>query len=409
MSATVQEATSSNSTVDAPPPPTTGTRGRKGKRLPKRATISNTSPREWCRPLAPGVVPAYDLAVELLKTDSAQIKSEAELLRTLIQSTEENRSGAAAKQEEGAMGVVHQLDNEVEAMRKKLKILEVQGEVNLPDIRWKVANAMPDMNKTVDRHLLEQKWRKDGDLDLLMERLYQMKVIPDLLSEMHPSIDVRVTANTLGMVPDKAYRVVEPGTFLLPRQTFDPPKIYTNVFHTDTRLYTLVLLDADVPDEANAAYTTYLHWMQPNIPLSANQTSRVLNLNNHTKYIPPHPQQGTNYHRYVLLLLQQPPRGSSKYSLNIEARSKPNEPTSIHLDIPIVSNKERKGFDLRGFMRDWGFDMRQGGGAHMWREVWDEHVSTIYKDILKTPEPRYGRPKKPDPYAALKQTKRYIS
>lgn len=25
-----------------------------------------------------------------------------------------------------------------------------------------------DMNKTVDRHLLEQKWRKDGDLDLLV-------------------------------------------------------------------------------------------------------------------------------------------------------------------------------------------------------------------------------------------------
>lgn len=51
-----------------------------------------------------------------------------------------------------------------------------------------------------------------------MERIYQMKVVPDLLSEMHPSVDVRITANTLGMVPDKAYQVVEPGSFLLPRQ-----------------------------------------------------------------------------------------------------------------------------------------------------------------------------------------------
>lgn len=45
-----------------------------------------------------------------------------------------------------------------------------------------------------------------------------MKVVPDLLSEMHPSINVRITANTLGMVADKAYNLVEPGTFLLPRQ-----------------------------------------------------------------------------------------------------------------------------------------------------------------------------------------------
>lgn len=121
---------------------------------------------------------------------------------------------------------------------------------------------------------------------------------------------------------------------------------------------------------------------RPNVPLSADHTSRILDLNKHTKYIPPHPQQGTNYHRYVLLLLQQPPRGASHYSLNIETRAKQNEPTSIHLDIPVVPDRRRRGFDLRSFMREWGFDMRQGGGAHMWREVWDEHVSTVYKDIL---------------------------
>jgi hypothetical protein len=123
---------------------------------------------------------------------------------------------------------------------------------------------------------------------------------------------------------------------------------------------------------------------RPNVPLSADRTSRILDLNKHTKYIPPHPQRGTNYHRYILLLLQQPPHGASQYSLNIEARAKPNEPTSVHLDIPVVSDRWRKGFDLRGFMREWGFDMREGGGAHMWREVWDEHVSTVYKDILST-------------------------
>ncbi|KXN84820.1 54S ribosomal protein L35, mitochondrial [Leucoagaricus sp. SymC.cos] len=408
MNTTVQEGAASTSDT-LPTPATTSPTGRNLKRQPKRTPISNANPKEWCRPLAPGVLPAYDSAIELLKADSARIKSEANFLRSKIQVTEKQRAEAATKQTEDASDTVNKLDDELEAMRKKLRILEVQGEVNLPDVRWRVANAMPNMTKTVDRHLLEQRWRKEGDLDLLMERLYQMRVVPDLLSEMHPSIDVRLAANTLGMVPDKAFQTVEPGSFLLPRQTFEPPKVYANVFHTDVRLYTLVLIDADVPDEANATYATYLHWMQPNIPLSASHTSRILNLNSHTKYIPPHPQQGSKYHRYVLFLLQQPPRGASKYSLNLEARTEADKPTSIHLDIPVITDKQRKGFHLRSFMREWGFDMREGGGAHMWREVWDEHVSTIYRDILKTSEPRYGRPRKPDPYAVHKQSRRYVS
>jgi len=51
-----------------------------------------------------------------------------------------------------------------------------------------------------------------------MERIYQMRVVPDLLSSMHPSIDVRITASTLGMVSGKANQIVVPGSFLLPRQ-----------------------------------------------------------------------------------------------------------------------------------------------------------------------------------------------
>ncbi len=121
---------------------------------------------------------------------------------------------------------------------------------------------------------------------------------------------------------------------------------------------------------------------RPNIPLSAHHASRILGLDNHTKYIPPHPQRGTPYHRYVLFLLQQPPRGSSEYTLNIEARAKPDEPTSLSLDIPVVPDEQRNGFDLRSFMHKWGFDMRTGGGVHMWREVWDKHVSTVYKDLI---------------------------
>lgn len=66
-----------------------------------------------------------------------------------------------------------------------------------------------------------------------MERLYQMKVVPDLLSEMHPSVDVRITADTLGRVPNKAYQGVEPGTFLLPRQVSITDSGFTFLNHLE--------------------------------------------------------------------------------------------------------------------------------------------------------------------------------
>lgn len=137
MSATVL-ATESSAPNDPPP----RSQGRSMKRRPKRPAISIVSPRKWCRPLAPGVVPAYDLALELLEADSTQIKSEAQILRERIRVMEEQRVNMTAEETEAAQETVKKMDDELETSRAKLRILEVQGEVNLPDVRWRVANAM---------------------------------------------------------------------------------------------------------------------------------------------------------------------------------------------------------------------------------------------------------------------------
>lgn len=164
---------------------------------------------------------------------------------------------------------------------------------------------------------------------------------------------------------------------------------------------------------------------RPNIPLSANLSNHLTKLNTHTRYIPPHPQRGSSYHRYVTLLLPQPP--IFKYSLS--AASRASEPTSVHLDIPVVPDEKRHGFDIREFTRMWGLDAGCGGGAHMWREVWDNDVSMIYRDILsescflvrdgllttccvpvsiEKDEPRFSLPPKFNIYTELKQNKKYI-
>ncbi|KIL71109.1 hypothetical protein M378DRAFT_116719 [Amanita muscaria Koide BX008] len=397
----------SNSTSSAPvasaDEPVNKTQGR--RKIPtRRPPISTEAPRKWNRPIGEGVLPAYDLALKLIQKDSFRLKHEAEALRSEIEAQE------AEIEKHPDETVLTAKDKELENMRKRLHILEVQSEINLPNVRWNVANALVDMTNPAQRHLLEQRWRREGGLDLLMERVYQMHVVPDVLPELHPSIDLHVTATALPQeicLTSKTDKEVEPGVFLLPQQTLKPPKLYANVFHADTRLYTMILVDLDVPDEDKSRFSTFLHWMKPNVPLSAAHSGRIPDLDMHTTYIPPHPQHGTPYHRYVLLLLPQPPASGSDYNLNLTARASRDQVTSAYLDIPVVGNADRKGFNVRAFVQQWGLDGAQGGGVHMFRQIWDADVSRIYAEILKEEEPRYGRPRKPDPYAEIKRTKLY--
>ncbi|KAI0771048.1 PEBP-like protein [Trametes elegans] len=363
-----------NANADGQQPPNGG-KARNPKPQPEGA-------REWCRPIAKGVEPAYDYALRYILKDAKFIQRELKALQEAIAAEEAKAEGT---RDEGAL----------QGMRERAHILTVQGEINLPDVRWKARNGLVDMNRAVHRHLVEQRWREEGDLDLLMERIYQMKVVPDMLPELHPSLDLRIKyaepppkSNYLRTRVKRKLKTVEPGIFLAPEQTRRLPEISTTVFHTERRLYTLLMVDLDVPDPENQSFTTYLHWLQPNISLSAFISSPHI-LNSHTRYVPPHPQRGTPYHRYVLLLLPQ---------------ASPTKP----IEIPVFEDSARVGFNYRAFAEQYGFDAAQGGGAHMWRETWDETVSHIYEHTLKQEEPKYRRMPRPDPYADLKRSKKYL-
>jgi hypothetical protein len=49
----------------------------------------------------------------------------------------------------------------------------------------------------------------------------------------------------------------------------------------------------------------------------------------------------------------------------------------------VVPNSERLGFDVRAFVKQWGLNGAMGGGAHMWREVWDKYVGAVYRYELR--------------------------
>ncbi|KAI0089880.1 phosphatidylethanolamine-binding protein [Irpex rosettiformis] len=364
----------SSSTLEAVPAEQT-TQGRTRRFRTSRPSITLERPRQYMRPLGVGVLPVYDFAVNYIKQDSTNLKHELASFKTELESGKLSPEDA-------------------ERVKEKIAILEIQSEINLPSVRWKARNGLADLSKPVYRHLLEQRWREDGALDLLMERIHQMNVVPDLLPSLHPTVDLRLNfpeappQDTVRRTRTKRkLEKVEPGVYLLPEQTRKQPQLYVSVFHPEPRLYTLLMVDLDVPDPKNSSFQGYLHWMQPNISLSS-QSAEVVLPPAHTPYVPPHPQRGTPYHRYVVLLLPQ---------------QSPTEP----IEIPVPTDRRRLGFNFRAFAEKYGFNGANGGGVHMWREIWDPTVSHIYEHTLKLEEPVFGREPKPDPYAEAKQSPKY--
>jgi hypothetical protein len=150
MAPQASEPTPPESPAEAPM-----TEGRKRKVLPKRPSISLESPRKWVRPLKAGVLPAYDLALSVIRKDSENLKAEAAELRVRISEKQavyaeleaklhalrENPSVELEAKVAGRQRL-EEVDAELESMLEKLNILEVQSQINLPSVRWTVNNAM---------------------------------------------------------------------------------------------------------------------------------------------------------------------------------------------------------------------------------------------------------------------------
>lgn len=93
------------------------------RRVPaRRRNLNLHKPAEWNRPLAPGVLPAYDEALRVIKADSRAIKAQLEQVNARIEKAGE--------------------DGDLAELKEKAHILEVQSEINLPDVRWKFRNKM---------------------------------------------------------------------------------------------------------------------------------------------------------------------------------------------------------------------------------------------------------------------------
>ncbi|CAG8534491.1 6753_t:CDS:2 [Scutellospora calospora] len=306
------------------------------------------------KPIVLGINHAYDEALKYILQDKEnkyqQIKQIDEQINKLSKATERN----------------DEITQELDLLYKKKHNLQALAEVNDPEVRWRFKNDIVDMSVPVYRYLKEKHW-KSGPLPKLVERITQMYVVPDVFPDLEPTMCLELKFGE---------EFVEPGCFQRPIRTINPPTIIMNSFHIETCLYTLIMVDPDMPDVANKSFQTQWHWLITNIPISATKTD-ISGGTEILQYIPPHPPKGTKYHRYTLGVFEQP-------------------------DGKIETTRMDLSMNVRDFASQYNLKLR---GVTFFREVWDKDVSSIY-NRLGIHEPIYSKPPKVDHYLDITGKKR---
>jgi large subunit ribosomal protein L35 len=217
-----------------------------GRRKPVRRSLgARGETREWNRPLATGVLPAYDEALALLRADARTLKAELADVQARLK---------------GASG------EEADALRKKVEILEIQSEINLPDVRWKSRNGLGEWDHALAKDVCVYsylRWQvicpslctdvspssagvtrvrstcsfvsvlSSRVMTLTgttqMERIHQMNVVPDVIPDLHPSFDLRVAFSQFSSaLGHPVHMAVEPGVHVAPKDVSHVPYFHYN-------------------------------------------------------------------------------------------------------------------------------------------------------------------------------------
>jgi large subunit ribosomal protein L35 len=301
-----------------------------------------------------GVNPAYDLALELIKQDKTATLNKYYATNQKIKKLNLDSSIKESLKQSQI--------RELTIFAKKLREL---ADMNDPEVHWRHRRGDADLSNPTYLRLALATW-SSKPLHLLIQRITQMSVIPDVIPKISPTVDVRLLFNprTRGSRRGR----FEVGEFLNSTESAKLPKISIQSFEMDVKkLYTLAIVDPDVPNESTDSFTSYLHYLRRDISISP--TSPKITSTNGTithDYLPPHPHKGTNYHRYTVIVWEQP-----------------NTPPQPNARLADSTSIERVGFSAQSFARQNGL---HAVGMSFWRQVWDDKISDLMRQY---PEANY--------------------
>jgi large subunit ribosomal protein L35 len=206
-----------------------------------------------------------------------------------------------------------------------------------------------DMTKPIYRYLADRKWR-EYQRKIIVQRIEQLAIVPDVLPFFEPTADVRLAFRT---------RKVQPGEFVDSRISEVPARLKVQVFDKGERLVTVVVIDSDVPVIGKDGFSSRCHYLAANIPLSPTETSLPLSKASDEQlvhpWLLPFAQKGSPYHRCSVFVLQQEP-------------GKTLDTASLREQI------KRKGFSLRSFVDKYNVTPI---GMGIFRSIWDEGTAGV--------------------------------
>ena len=211
------------------------------------------------------------------------------------------------------------------------------------------------MNRPIYRHLADKKWR-EYKRPVTMQRISQMYVVPDMLPHLDPSAELNLAFGR---------RNVQPGEFVDSRVSEVPGRLRVQVFDKGERLVSVVIMDADVPDEKKDSFGTRSHFLAVNIPISSTSTSIHLGKLNEDQivhsWLPPAAQKGAPYHRLAIFIVQQ-----NTEEIHQDGRFDPEN---------LRKNYQRDGFTMRRFLSKE--KSLKPIGVHLFRTKWDEGTDGV--------------------------------
>ena len=235
-----------------------------------------------------------------------------------------------------------------------------------PTIPWLINFQLGDLNRPIYRYLADRKWRSRRR-PILMQRLTQMSVVPDVLREINPIVDVDLSFHRLS---------VHPGDFVPSTISQHPPKITIQPFNGGRRLVTILVTDPDVPNVETDSFDSRGHFLAVNVPILPTQTviptsdipdtEAIPDESTPSKgqlvqeWMPPLAQKGSPYHRLCLLILEQ-------------SDGKPVDGMTVRNAL-LNDQKDGLDFSAKRLISRYGMSPV---GAFLFRTRWDEGTDSL--------------------------------
>jgi large subunit ribosomal protein L35 len=211
------------------------------------------------------------------------------------------------------------------------------------------------MNKPIYRYLADKKWR-DMKRKILLQRITQMHVTPDVLPEIDPVLDIDLIWHN---------RVVPPGEFVPSSWSENPPSLKIQKFDKGETLVTIVAVDSDVPNLETDSFDSRCHGIWTNISISPTKVDIGVLQGKETKneqtvlpWALPYAQKGSPYHRISLFVFEQP-EGKQLSQAQIKT---------------LTEKSTASNMWLRGFAAETGF---KPVGVTMFRCQWDDNTAAV--------------------------------